>query len=160
MHVVLKYIIAQGRLMGSRKWGGVTRSSDWDIAMPLHAWHTVMSTLDKRRISYTFDNGTSCDADAGTNRIYNVSNVHFVVAHEVVNVIVYAEETWAPACMVLDAMDQFADTDLGVHTFVQKHSRILMMETLWSLFFFEYTLDTPVSMFHGTDVIIDDEIPF
>jgi predicted nucleotidyltransferase len=149
---MVEYLLNNGILIGSRRWGGEKPNSDWDVVFNRSTFFELMQRLHKyedKHIKLTFNRNYS------DNKMYNIENVKIKFndekyIKEEINILVYRDEELPLIDELNHYMDEIRDTQLGLLMKLDKEIRIKVVEIFLDELFRE-------------KIIVDDsdtDIPF
>lgn len=90
-----------GRLIGSRKWGGETEESDYDIVVDMDKYIKLNKYCDEKNIWRNFNNGSG-----ENNLLYNKENMKIILNKLKINIIGYDNADIDNANKAFDIVDK------------------------------------------------------
>lgn len=115
-----------GRLIGSRKWGGETEESDYDIVIDMDKYIKLNKYCDEKNIWRNFNNGSG-----ENNLLYNKENMKIILDKLKINVIGYDNADIDNANKAFDIVDKVNK----IIPLTKKETRHRICENALDLFF-------------------------
>lgn len=142
-NVLVNRLIESGILIGSRRWGGCTEKSDWDIVYSTTKIEQIVSFLESHGYTVQFNSGSS---GSGKNVMYNIDNIKVEIGDILVNIITYDDKDLEKIEKLNEYMDIIKDLDIGKECKKNKRSRTMVVENFLDITFGE------VSSMHKIDI--------
>jgi len=136
--------------IGSRKWGGFTDRSDYDVVYESKKAEILLNYLVEKNISFESDRGSSA---SGEHSMFNTHNIKIETSLGVINVLGYQEKDLEKIDRLNAAFSLFSGTSIGDNIARKKEYRIMMCQTLLKNLFEAFD-DYEIAEFD------EDEMPF
>lgn len=139
---IKNYLFRNGILIGSRKWGGSHKDSDYDLVFSNERWHKLSQRLDLYH-DYLFIDYFPGSSAGATNRMFNTENVKIrFPGGDVYNILTYNEEDIQKIHDLNEAMESLCGTEILKRSIDDKSVRIELVETFLNILFYKkHTLD-------------------
>lgn len=137
INAIKEYLLKNGILIGSRKWGGVHKDSDYDLVFSAERWIKLSQRLDKYNDYFFIDYFPGSSAGA-TNRMFNIENIKIrFPGGQVYNILTYKEEDIQKILYLNEAMETLQGTEIMERAIDDKNVRIELVETFLNILFYK-----------------------
>jgi len=152
VNAIVNYLLTQGILIGSRRWGGANEKSDHDIVFCVSDFQKLLPRIEK----YKDDVFIKWIDHYSEHSMYNVENLKITfqprIFKDVINILVYKDEDITKIIQLNEYMDGISETKLGQMAKEDKSIRIKVVEM-----FLDYLFNDSKTTIKFID---PDEFPF
>jgi len=113
--------------IGSRRWGGATPQSDYDVIYESKKAEILLDYLVDKKLKFESDRGSSA---SGEHSMFNTHNIKVHTDSGIINVLGYPEHDFEKINKLNEVFESFEGTSIGDNIAKNKQYRIMMCQTL------------------------------